>query len=184
MANPLFASNQFWMTVVLGTHPVDPTPTAQMTLKNRYKCHQAWIQLHKASPIPKRRDPSRKTHLAPHRSTRFPTKGPMTPWRTQNSENAPAVTERLQPNSLRRATKKTEKEYMTVYVRARVAKLTPTMIHVKGRRLSFFMGQRFTGSHRNGHVEDCSIGRTIHRFFLTVFDHPKKSKLFPKDCQL
>src|SRR4030042_237273 len=106
MANPLFFSNQFSMTVELGTHPVDPTPTAEMTLKNRYNCHRESIQLHKASPTPKRKDPIRKTHLAPHRSTRFPTKGPMTPCRTQNREKAPAVTERLQPNSLRSATKK------------------------------------------------------------------------------
>jgi hypothetical protein len=141
IANPLFFSNQFRMTVELGTHPVDPTPTAEMTLKNKYNCHQESMQLHKASPAPRRRDPIRKTHLALHRSTRFPTKGPMIPWRIQNSEKAPAVTERLQPNSLRRATKKTEKEYMTVYVRARVVKLTPTMIHLRGRRFSFSMEQ-------------------------------------------
>jgi len=141
IASPLFFSNQFRMTVELGTHPVDPTPKAQMTLKNRYNCHRESIQLHKASPAPRRRDPIRKTHLALHRSTRFPTKGPMIPWRIQNIEKAPAVTERLQPNSLRRATKKIEKEYMTVYVRARVVKLTPTMIHLRGRRFSLSMEQ-------------------------------------------
>jgi len=65
----------------------------------------------------------------------------MIPWRIQNSEKAPAVTERLQPYSLSRATKKTEKEYMTVYVRARVVKLTPTIIHLRGRRFSFSIEQ-------------------------------------------
>ena len=184
MANPLFFSNQFWMNVLFGTQPVDPTPTAQMTLKNRYNCHQESIQLHKASPIPKRRDPIRKTHLAPHRSTRFPTKGPMSPWRIQNREKAPAVTDRLQPNSLRRATKKTEKEYMIVYVRARVVKLTPTMIHLRGRRFSFSMEQCFAGSYRSYHRGDSLIGPRSANLYQTIFDHPNKPKLFPKDCQL
>ena len=43
------------------------------------------------------------------------------------SEKAPAAMERLQPNSFKRATKKTENEYQTPYVRERVIKLTPTI---------------------------------------------------------
>jgi hypothetical protein len=35
MANPLFFSNQFRMTVELGTHPVDPTPTARRKRKGK-----------------------------------------------------------------------------------------------------------------------------------------------------
>jgi hypothetical protein len=35
MANPRFSLNQFCMTVVLGTHPVDPTPMAVIKPKQR-----------------------------------------------------------------------------------------------------------------------------------------------------
>ncbi len=35
MASPLFSLNQFWMTVVFETHPVEATPMAVTMLKNR-----------------------------------------------------------------------------------------------------------------------------------------------------
>jgi hypothetical protein len=46
------------------------------------------------------------------------------------SEKAPAQTDRLHPNSLRRATKKTEKEYQIAENRPRLTKLMPTMIQL------------------------------------------------------
>jgi hypothetical protein len=48
-------------------------------------------------------------------------------WIIIQREKAPAAIDRLQPNSFKRATKKTENEYQTPYVRERVIKLTPTM---------------------------------------------------------
>ena len=86
------------------------------------------MKLHRASPVPKKDDPIRITLLAPKRSTIPPTKGPMRLWIIIQSEKAPAAMDRLQPNSFKRATKKTENEYQTPYVRERVIKLTPTMI--------------------------------------------------------
>jgi len=50
--------------------------------------------------------------------------------RMKKSENAPAVVERLQRNSLRRATKKIEKDWKIVEVRPRMMKLTPRMTHL------------------------------------------------------
>jgi hypothetical protein len=61
----------------------------------------------------------------------LPTKGLIMPFRIIKRENTPDVIERLQVNSLRRATKKMENEYNTVELRARVERLTPTMIHLK-----------------------------------------------------
>jgi hypothetical protein len=86
------------------------------------------VKLHRASPPPKKKDPNRRILLGPKRSTMPPTKGPIVLWTIIKSEKAPAAIERLQPNSSKRATKKTEKEYQTPYARARVMKLTPTTI--------------------------------------------------------
>jgi len=60
----------------------------------------------------------------------LPAKGPIAPMRMKKSENAPAVVERLQRNSLRRATKKIEKDWKIVEVRPRMMKLTPRMTHL------------------------------------------------------
>jgi hypothetical protein len=60
----------------------------------------------------------------------LPAKGPIMPYSIIKRENAPAVIERLQLNSLRRATKKMGKECTIVEVRAIVMKLTPTIIHL------------------------------------------------------
>ena len=51
------------------------------------------------------------TTRGPKRSTSHPSTGPDTPCPTTSTEKAPATTERLQPNSRRNATKKTEYEY-------------------------------------------------------------------------
>jgi hypothetical protein len=79
------------------------------------------------SPIPKKDPPNRITLLVPKRSTTPPTKGPTRLWIIIKSEKAPAARDRLQPNSFKSATKKTENEYQAPYVRERVTKLTPTM---------------------------------------------------------
>jgi hypothetical protein len=51
----------------------------------------------------------------------------MIEWKITKREKAPAPTERLQPNSSKRATKKMENEYQIAYARPRVTKLVPTM---------------------------------------------------------
>ncbi len=55
-----------------------------------------------------------KTLLGPNLSTSLPTKGPAIPWVRIKKEKAAAAADRLQPNSLRRATKKTENEYQAL----------------------------------------------------------------------
>jgi hypothetical protein len=60
-----------------------------------------------------------------------------------NKEKAPAPTERLQPNSFNRATKKTEKAYQIPKTRAKVMKLAPTITQPKWIVFSFFIRERF-----------------------------------------
>jgi hypothetical protein len=69
----------------------------------------------------------------------FPTKGLIMLLTMINKEKAPAPIERLQPNSFKRATKKTEKEYQTPYTRARVTKQKPTINQRKLKGLGSFM---------------------------------------------
>jgi hypothetical protein len=51
------------------------------------------------------------TVRAPKRSTSQPSSGPERPCTMTSTENAPATTERFQPNSRPKATRKTEYEY-------------------------------------------------------------------------
>jgi hypothetical protein len=51
------------------------------------------------------------TARGPKRSTSQPSGGPDTPCTSTRRENAPATTDRLQPNSRRNATRKTAYEY-------------------------------------------------------------------------
>jgi len=73
--------------VELGTHPVDPTPTAEMTLKNKYNCHLESIQLHKQAGPPKGKIQSGKPTELPS-IHKISDEGPIIPWMIQNSEKA------------------------------------------------------------------------------------------------
>jgi hypothetical protein len=101
-----------------------------MTPKKMYNCHQVRVRLHRNNPTPKTKDPRAITLRGPNRSTILPIKGPTKEYRMTKSEKAPAQTDRLHPNSLRRATKKTEKEYQIAENRPRLTKLMPTMIQL------------------------------------------------------
>ena len=73
------------------------------------------------------------TRRGPTRSTSQPSAGPDRPCTITNTEKAPARTERLQPNSRSRATRKTEYEYQTPYVSPSVTNVTATAVRPAAR---------------------------------------------------
>jgi len=72
-------------------------------------------------------DPRGITLLGPKRSRSEPIPIATPEWTSMNNEKTPAVAARLQPNSFRMATKKTEKEYQTPKEMARLIMETPTI---------------------------------------------------------
>src|SRR5262245_61907227 len=66
--------------------------------------------------MPSTTPPVAMTARGPKRSTSQPSGGPDTPCPSTSTENAPATTERLQPNSRRNATRNTEYAYQKPYV--------------------------------------------------------------------
>jgi hypothetical protein len=56
-------------------------------------------------------EPHRISFRGPSRERSHPTRGAKTLWTARKVENTPETSERLQPNSLSNATKKTEKAY-------------------------------------------------------------------------
>src|SRR5512134_2937319 len=81
------------------------------------------------SAAPSTTPPLAITTRGPTRSTSHPSTGPDTPCPTTSRENAPATTERLQPNSRRKATKKTEYEYQNPYASPSVTKVATSTRH-------------------------------------------------------
>ena len=67
------------MILALGAHPKDPTPTAVITPKKIQNCHNKWVKLHRARPVPLNSDPNRQTIFGLKRSTKFPTRGLIIP---------------------------------------------------------------------------------------------------------
>ena len=94
-----------------GTQPPSATAAAVATPKPRYRPAGEEIKLSRKSAIPIAAPPAAITRSGRKRAHSAPIRGLTPPCTRVNTENAPASTERLQPNSASSATRITLYEY-------------------------------------------------------------------------